>query len=116
MTSVIRVDEERLDSTAIATLDGELDASSVGEVAVKLRRMVENQSLRLVVDLARVVYLDSAGINLLYAVGGELLARQQELHLVVVPGSPIERTLAIVGANRAFPVHESRGAALEDAI
>jgi anti-anti-sigma factor len=112
MTSVVRVREERLDSTAIATLDGELDASSVGEVAVKLRRLVENQSLRLVVDLAEVVYLDSAGINLLYAVGGELRARQQELHLVVVPGSPIERTLAIVGAIRSFPVHASRDEAL----
>jgi anti-sigma B factor antagonist len=112
MSSFIRVEEERLDSTAVATLEGELDASSIGEVAVKLRRMVENQSLRLVVDLAGVVYLDSAGINLLYAVGGELRARQQELHLVVVPGSPIERTLTIVGAHRAFPVHASREEAL----
>jgi anti-anti-sigma regulatory factor len=61
---------------------------------------------------SEVAYLDSAGINLLYAVGSELRARQQELHLVVVPGSPIERTLAIVGANRAFPVHANRDEAL----
>jgi anti-sigma B factor antagonist len=112
MPSMIRVAEERLERTAVATLDGELDASSVGDVASRLRRMVENHSMRLVVDLAGVVYLDSAGINLLYAVGGELRARQQELHLVVVPGSPIERTLAIVGATRAFPVHASRDEAL----
>ena len=114
MTSVIRVREERLDGTVIVALDGELDASSVGEVAVKLRRLVENQAHRLLVDLADVSYLDSAGINLLYAVGGELRARQQELHLVVVPGSPIARTLSIVGADRAFPVHASRGDALGD--
>ena len=112
MSSVIRVSEERVDGTSIATLDGELDASSVAEVAVKLRRLVENQAMRLVVDLGKVIYLDSAGINLLYAVGGELRARQQELHLVVTPGSPIERTLAVVGANRAFPVHPSRDEAL----
>jgi anti-sigma B factor antagonist len=112
MTSIVRVQEQRFDATAIAILDGELDASSVGDVALKLRRMVENQSLRLIVDLAQVVYLDSAGINLLYAVGGELRARQQELHLVIEPGSPIERTLAIVGADRAFPVHASRDEAL----
>ena len=56
--------------------------------------------------------MDSAGINLLFAVGGELSARQQQLHLVVVPGSPIERTLRIVGADRAFPVHADRAAAL----
>ena len=112
MTSIIRVSEERHDGTAIALLDGELDASSVGEVAAKLRRMVQNRELRLVIDLAQVSYLDSAGINLLYAIGGELRARQQVLHLVVVPGSPIERTLAIVGADRAFPVHASLDEAL----
>ena len=112
MTSIIRVSEERRDSTVIAILDGELDASSVGEVAVVLRRLVENRVTRVVVDLERVIYMDSAGINLLYAVGGDLSARQQQLHLVVVPGSPIERTLKIVGADRAFPAHASREAAL----
>ncbi len=112
MTSIIRVHEERRDSTVIAILDGELDASSVGEVAVVLRRLVENRVMRVVVDLEKVIYMDSAGINLLYAVGGDLSARQQQLHLVVVPGSPIERTLKIVGADRAFPAHASREAAL----
>ena len=112
MPSIIKVGEERLDGTVIAELDGELDASSVGDVAVVLRRLVENRVLRLVVDLAKVSYLDSAGINLLYAVGGELSARQQQLHLVVAPGSPIERTLRIVGADRSFPVHPTRGEAL----
>ena len=112
MTSIIRVSEERRSGTVIAILDGELDASSVGEVAIVLRRLVENRVLRVVVDLAKVIYMDSAGINLLYAVGGDLAARQQQLHLVVVPGSPIERTLKIVGADRAFPAHASREAAL----
>ena len=112
MPSVIRVEEQRHGTTAVASLDGELDASSVGDVAVRVRRLVQNRELRLVVDLARVTYLDSAGINLLYAVGDELRARQQQLHLVVAPGSPILRTLAIVGADRSFPVHAS----LEDAL
>jgi anti-anti-sigma factor len=112
VTSIIHISEERIDGTVVAILDGELDASSVGEVAIVLRRLVENRVLRVVVDLAEVSYLDSAGINLLYAVGGELSARQQQLHLVVVPGSPIERTLRIVGVDRAFPAHASRDAAL----
>ena len=112
MTSIIRVSEERRDSTVVAILDGELDASSVGEVAIVLRRLVENRVLRVVVDLEKVIYMDSAGINLLYAVGGDLSARQQQLHLVVVPGSPIERTLQIVGADRSFPFHATRDEAL----
>ena len=113
--SIIRVQEERQDSTLILALDGEFDAASVGEVAVKLRRLVENQTTKLVVDLAHVTYLDSAGINLVFAVGGELSARQQQLHLVIVSGSPIERTLKIVGADRAFPVHASLDEALATA-
>ena len=110
--SIIRVQEERLDTTLILRLDGEFDAASVGDVAVKLRRLVENQTKKLVVDLSEVTYLDSAGINLVFAVGGELSARQQQLHLVVAPGAPIERTLKIVGVDRAFPVHATRDEAL----
>jgi anti-anti-sigma factor len=112
VTSLIRVTEERMNGTVVAILEGELDTSSVGEVAIVLRRLVENRVLRVVVDLERVSYLDSAGINLLYAIGGDLSARQQQLHLVVVPGSPIERTLRIVGADRAFPAHATREEAL----
>jgi anti-sigma B factor antagonist len=111
-SSLIHVTEERFDSTLLIALDGELDAASVGEVAIKLRRLVQNQAKRLVIDLEHVLYLDSAGINLLFAVGGELTARQQQLNLVVVPGSPIERTLRVVGVDRAFPVHASRDEAL----
>jgi anti-anti-sigma factor len=110
--SIIRVEEQRLDSTLVLGIAGEFDAASVGEVAIKLRRLVENQTKKLVVDLARVTYMDSAGVNLLFAVGGELSARQQELHLVIAPGSPIERTLKIVGVDRAFPVHATRDGAV----
>jgi anti-anti-sigma factor len=113
VSAIIRIREERPDDgTAVAVLDGELDASSVGTVAAKLRRLVENRQLRVIIDLAEVSYLDSAGINLIYAVGGEVRARQQELHLVVRPGSPIERMLGIVGADRVFPVHPTLAEAL----
>ena len=112
MPSVIRVEEQRHGTTVVASLDGELDASSVGDVAVRVRRLVQNRELRLVGDLARVTYMDSAGINLLYAVADELRARQQQLHLVIAPGSPILRTLSIVGADRSFPVHPSLDEAL----
>jgi anti-anti-sigma factor len=81
-------------------------------LAARLRRLVENTALRLVVDLAEVTYLDSAGINLLFSVGGDLRDRQQDMHLVVRPGSPIERMLKIAGAADAFPTHATR----EDAL
>ena len=87
----------------------------MGEVAVRLRRMVENRQLRLVIDLAAVTYLDSAGINLLFALGEELRLRRQQLHLVVAPESPVARLLAITGLDAAVPTHETRAAAVERA-
>ena len=114
MSTVVRVREERHDGTAVAIIEGEMDTASIGEVAVRLRRLVENQLMRIVIDLTDVSYMDSAGINLLYAVGGDVNARQQELHLVVAPGSPIERMLEIVGAGRSFPVHATLGEALSE--
>ena len=112
MSTLVRVREERHDGTVVAIIEGEMDTASISEVAVRLRRLVENQLMRIVIDLTGVSYLDSAGINLLFAVGGDVRARQQELHLVVGPGSPIERMLQIVGADRTFPVHASLGEAL----
>ena len=115
MSTLIRVREERHEGTVAAIVEGEMDTSTVGEVAVKLRRLAENRLHRIVIDLSAVTYLDSAGINLLYAVSGELEARQQVLHLVVAQGSPIERMLRIVGADRAFPVHATLEEALAEA-
>jgi anti-anti-sigma factor len=112
VSTIVGVREERHEGTVVAVVEGEVDTASVGEVALKLRRIVENKLHRVVIDLAAVTYLDSAGINLLYAVGSDVRARQQELHLVVLPGSPIERMLHIVGADRAFPVHASLDEAL----
>jgi anti-anti-sigma factor len=112
VSTIVRVREERHDGSVVAVIEGEVDAASVGEVAVRMRRIVENKLHRVVIDLTGVSYLDSAGINLLYAVAGDVRARQQELHLVVLPGSPIERMLQIVGADRAFPVHASLDEAL----
>jgi anti-anti-sigma factor len=114
VSTVVRVREERHDGAVVAVIEGEVDAVSVGEVAISLRRIVENQLYRVVIDLTGVSYLDSAGINLLFSVGGDVRARQQELHLVIRPGSPIERMLHIVGADRSFPVHATLDEALAE--
>ena len=57
----------------------------------------------LVVDLSPTEYLDSAGINLMFALGDELRARQLTLRLVIAPASPIARMLAITGLDKRVP-------------
>jgi anti-anti-sigma factor len=96
----------------VARVEGEVDASNAAELGIRLRELVSNQSAGLIVDLTATTYLDSAGINLLFAIGDQLVARQQRLRLVVGPGSPIARMLAITSLDRIHRVHRSVAEAL----
>jgi anti-sigma B factor antagonist len=105
--SALTVGEEWHATLPVARVGGEVDASNAPELAVRLRELVTNQSSGLVVDLSGTEYLDSAGINLLFAIGDELVARQQRLRVVVPAASPIHRMLAITGLDRVHTVHET---------
>lgn len=112
MSLLARVLEERRDGVSIAAVEGEVDASNVQEVGERLRTLLTNRSTALVVDLTATAYLDSAGINLLFALAAELADRQQRLRLVVPASSPLVRTFRITGLLDAIPTHETREAAL----
>ena len=91
--------------TPVGAVHGEIDASNVAEVGVALRGLVSNESEVLIVDLSPTGYLDSAGINLMFALGDELRSRQLNLRLVIAPNSPIARMLAITGLDRVYPAY-----------
>jgi anti-anti-sigma factor len=96
----------------VAALEGEIDASNVDEIAGELRELLSNRSTGLVVDLSATRYLDSAGINLLFALGADLRGRQLDLALVVAPGSPIARMLSITSLDRTHPTYPDVATAL----
>lgn len=112
MSLLARVVEERDEDVSVAAVEGEIDASNASEIAERLRTLLTNRSSVLVVDLTATTYIDSAGINLLFELASGLQHRQQELRLVVAPGSPIARMAAIAGLEAAVPMHPTRAAAL----
>jgi anti-anti-sigma factor len=114
-TTLARMLEEWHDEVPVARVEGEVDASNVHEMGDRLRSLLTNRSMALVVDLTATTYLDSAGLNLLFSLGEELRGRQQRLGLVVADGSPIARMVAIVGLDRAVPVHRTLAEALSAA-
>ena len=59
----------------------------------------------MVIDLSATTYLDSAGINLLFALGEEMRGRQQRSRSSCADASPIARMVALTGLDRAMPVH-----------
>lgn len=112
MSLLARVVEAQSGDVSVAAIEGEVDSSNVHEVGARLRTLLTNRSAALVVDLSETSYLDSAGINMLFELSGELADRQQRLRLVVPPTSPIVRMLSIAGLSGAIPTHETRTAAL----
>jgi anti-anti-sigma factor len=103
MNPLARVDVEWHGDTPVAAVDGEVDASNVSDIAAALRQLVSNRSNELVVDLTPTSYLDSAGINLLFALGDELRSRQLTLRIVIGAASPVARMLGITGLDRVYP-------------
>jgi anti-anti-sigma factor len=112
VTPLAEVREDWHGDVPVGSIHGEIDASNVAEVGVALRGLVTNQGSVLVVDLTDTSYLDSAGINLLFALGDELRARQLELRLVIGPETSIARMLAITGLDHVYPCY----AAVADAV
>jgi anti-anti-sigma factor len=115
MSLLARVVDEQFGQLAVASVEGEVDASNTGDLGERLRAALTNRSIALIVDLTGTTYLDSAGITLLFALDAELHERRQRLHLVVPAGAPIARMLAIVGLDGAVPVHATRADAIEHA-
>ena len=114
MTSIVAVREEWHDEVPVARIEGEVDSANVADVGARLRRLVTNRSMRLVVDLTATSYLDSAGINLLFALGEEMRGRQQRLALVVTDTSPIARMISLTGLDQSLPVREALAEALAE--
>ena len=115
MSWLATVTDEHRGDLSVATIEGEVDASNAVEVAGRLRELLTNRSVALLVDLTRTTYLDSAGINVLFELGAELEGRQQQLHLVVGPQDPIARAISLTGLDAAVPTHATREAAIEQA-
>jgi anti-anti-sigma factor len=112
MTALARVDEDWRDGVGVARLDGEIDASNVQDIGDRLRSMIANDAFGLIVDLSEIAYVDSAGINLLFALGEQLRGHQQQLAIVVRERSPIARMLSLTALDRAVSTYSSLDAAL----
>jgi anti-anti-sigma factor len=101
VTALADVDGEHRGDCAIAHVRGEVDASNVRWIGVRVRALLTNHSHALAVDLSRATYLDSAGIALVFELAAELEQRRQRLVLVVADGSPIARMVSLTGLRQA---------------
>jgi anti-anti-sigma factor len=88
-----------------ASLSGELDLTNARELEERLLGAAQTAST-LVVDLNRVVFIDSAALHVLFRIARHL--GPDSLVLVLGPEAPIARTLEIVEMKHAARVIASR--------
>ena len=85
---------------ALVALAGELDLSNVDDLDEELRAVTNGSPL--VLDLSRVIFIDSAALHQLFRMVRERGARA--VAFVIEPTAPIARTLSIAGLDRAATV------------
>jgi anti-sigma B factor antagonist len=109
------VPETHGDDIVVAHIEGEIDLSNAQPIGNRLRDLLTNHSVALIVDLGPTTYLDSSGVALMFGLFDELRRRQQNLYLVVPEESRLKRVLSITGLDRAVPTHTTLDGALQAA-
>jgi anti-anti-sigma factor len=91
---ILHLDSEDRDGLVQIALRGELDLSSAAKLQEELRRVEATSPPVLVLDLSKLVFLDSTGLRCL--VTADERAREAGRRLVIVRGpDPVQRVFAI---------------------
>lgn len=98
---------EDRDGVLLARIAGEVDGSNAVELERALGERLPSAAYGMVLDLSSVAYLDSAGIELLFALARKLGDRRQRLGLGVPKRSPVRRVLEICDIASVAPIAET---------
>ena len=112
MTTLAQLKLEDDSGITIASVDGEIDLSNAAGLEMAISNAVGNQALGLVVDLAGVDYLDSAGVTLLFNLARRVSRRQQVFMVVVPREAHVREILSLSGATDALALQDSLPEAL----
>jgi anti-anti-sigma factor len=95
---VLEVDVTESGGATLVSARGDLDIATVA----RLRRVLEEQTGAVVLDLRDLEFMAAEGLHLLVA--AEARARVDGLDLILVPGAVAERLLRLTGLRERFRV------------
>ena len=104
--------ESRLGAVAVLELRGRLDAETSGLLEAKLAALIDAGERRLVVDAAGLVYVSSAGLQVLLA-AAKRLAEGPGAVVLCSAGARVRKVFEMTGFTSLLPIFESRREALE---
>jgi len=92
----------------VVDVTGELDLTNAREVEDRLEELSDGTGSSLVLDLNRVVFIDSAALHVLFRMARRL--GKERFGIVIEPTAAVARTLAIVAIDEVATIVESAGA------
>ena len=101
--------EDSVEGTATVALRGELDLSTIPRMERALLEQV-TQRRAVLVDLSGLTFIDSSGMGVL--IQAVRSANGTPVHILIGPGSQVERVFRIAGLYEALPVFSDRERAL----
>jgi anti-sigma B factor antagonist len=107
MKPLAQLDVERVQDALVVHLEGEIDISNAAELGAALEAAATSDTLGIVLDLTHTSYIDSAGVHLLFRLGGRLTRRRQQLRIVVPADSPIKKVIKLTGVGWTVPQDDS---------
>ena len=97
----------------VSALHGDIDVSEVDRVSSQILAAVHSEVRSVVIDLTRVTYLDSTGIQLLFDLIRRFHSARQAVALAVPEQSPLQTLLKITHIHEACPAVATVDAAFE---
>jgi anti-sigma B factor antagonist/stage II sporulation protein AA (anti-sigma F factor antagonist) len=92
-----KVEADVSGDTVRICVSGEIDLANATTVQDQINAAVTNDVSVVVLDLAELDYLDSAGLRVLFTLAERLRVLQMGLELQVPPGSPVRRAVELSG-------------------
>ena len=107
----ISIDIQTTSDVPVVRLGGELDIDQAVRVREHLDKVIDAGTVRLVIDLSDVSYIDSTGLGMLVAVH-KRLAAEQGFYVLTVPRASQRKVFEITGLSTVLVIVDS----LEDAL
>lgn len=102
----MEITEHERDEVTIFTLDGRVDSEGAVDLDLALQAATSAGKNKLILDMAAVRYINSAGLRTLADVLTQV--RQQEGDLKLVNPHPrVARVLQIIGFDKFFAIHDT---------
>jgi anti-anti-sigma factor len=93
------------EDVVVARIDGEIDSSNASELQDALAARLPSSARALALDLSGVTYLDSSGVELVFALSRSLAARRQSIRLIVPETAPVRRVLELCAVGSVAPIY-----------